>query len=117
VSTEIDRDPPRFGGPARWHLETFSFLGDMDAAQVRRQIQFMLDRGWTCAIEHVEPERAIDTYWYMWKLPLFGERSADIVLGELMACRNAHPRHHVRAIGYDNRRQTQGLNMVVFRGA
>jgi ribulose-bisphosphate carboxylase small chain len=117
VSTDTETLAPRAGGPAGRHFETFSYLGEMDAAQIRRQIQFMLDRGWTCAIEHVEPERGADTYWYMWKLPLFGESSIDTVVGELMACRNAHKRHHVRVIGYDNKRQTQGLNMLAFRGA
>ena len=72
---------------------------------------------WTCAIEHVEPERAVDTYRYMWKLPLFGQRNTDMVVGEPMACRNSHPGHHLRVIGYDSKHQTQGLNMVGLRGA
>jgi ribulose-bisphosphate carboxylase small chain len=52
----------------------------------------------------------------MWKLPLFGERDVNTVMNELNACRNANPGDHVRLIGYDNKRQTQGLSMVVFRG-
>jgi ribulose-bisphosphate carboxylase small chain len=100
MSSEIETDTPRFGTPAGWRFETFSYLGEMDAAQVRRQVQYVLDRGWTCAIEHVEPEHAADTSWYMWKLPLFGERNTDLVVGEPMACRNSHAGHHVRVIGY-----------------
>lgn len=57
-----------------------------------------------------------DNYWYMWKLPLFGESDINVVMNEINACRNANPGNHVRLIGYDNKRQTQGLSMVVYRG-
>ena len=106
----------RMNDAASKRFETFSYLPEMDAAKVRRQVKYMIDRGWNCAIEHVEPARAGDNYWYMWKLPLFGERDVNTVMNELNACRNANPGDHVRLIGYDNKRQTQGLSMVVFRG-
>ena len=106
----------RMNDPASRRYETFSYLPEMDAAKVRRQVKYMIDRGWNCAVEHVEPARAGDSYWYMWKLPLFGERDVNTVMNELNACRNANPGDHVRLIGYDNKRQTQGLSMVVFRG-
>lgn len=77
----------------------------------------MLRRGWACSVEHVEPARASDSYWYMWKLPLFGELDPDVVLAEADDCRDAHPGDHVRLIGYDQRRQTQGLALVVHRAA
>ncbi|MBU2834053.1 ribulose bisphosphate carboxylase small subunit, partial [Acidithiobacillus ferriphilus] len=67
-------------------------------------------------IEHVEPERASTYYWYMWKLPMFGEQSVDTVIAELEACHRAHPGHHVRLVGYDNYSQSQGSAFVVFRG-
>jgi ribulose-bisphosphate carboxylase small chain len=38
------------------------------------------------------------------------------VLAEADACHQAHPSHHVRLVGYDNARQTQGAAMVLFRG-
>ena len=38
-------------------------------------------------------------------------------MSELNACRNANPSDHIRIIGYDNKRQTQGLSMVVYRAA
>lgn len=101
--------------PASRRYETFSYLAEMDAAAIRKQIQAMLDRGWDVAIEHVEPERSHKTYWYMWRLPLFGQRKIDAIMSELNACRNAYPGHHIKLIGYDHRRQTQGMAMVVHR--
>ena len=114
--TEIQDYPSRMGDPQSRRFETFSYLPPMDAARIRKQIEHIVGRGWNCSVEHVEPERASDDYWYMWKLPMFGERDVATVMSELNACHNAHTGHHVRLIGYDNKRQTQGLNMVVFRG-
>lgn len=48
-------------------------------------------------------------------LPMFGEREVDKIMDELTACRNANPGDHIRIIGYDGKRQTQGLSMVVHR--
>ena len=97
-------------------LETFSYLPEMDATAIRKQITHMVGRGWNCAVEHVEPARMTDNYWYMWKLPMLGERDVNVIMKELTACRNANPGNHVRIIGYDNKRQTQGMAMVVHRG-
>ena len=114
--TEIQDYPSRVGDPASQRFETFSYLPPMDAGQIRKQVAYMVERGWNCAIEHVEPARAAETYWYMWKLPMFGERDVDTLMNELNACHNANPGHHVRLVGYDNKRQTQGLAMAVYRG-
>jgi len=95
---------------------TFSYLPRMSASSIRQQVQYMVNRGWNCAVEHVEPELAGSDYWYMWKLPLFGEQNPDAIMHELTACRNANPGNHVRIIGYDNKRQTQGQSIVVYTG-
>ncbi|HWM27758.1 MAG TPA: ribulose bisphosphate carboxylase small subunit [Woeseiaceae bacterium] len=107
-SRHNDAESKKFG--------TFSYLPKMNASSIRQQVQYMIGRGWNCAVEHVEPEMATSDYWYMWKLPLFGERGLDVIMAELTACRNANPRNHVRIIGYDNKRQTQGQSFVVYRG-
>jgi ribulose-bisphosphate carboxylase small chain len=97
--------------------ETFSYLPQLSAEEIRAQVQYVIAQGWNPAIEHVEPERSFNHYWYMWKLPMFGEQSVDHVLAELEACHREHPGHHVRLIGYDNYAQSQGTAFVVFRGA
>ena len=40
----------------------------------------------------------------------------DKILAEAEACHKAHPKNHVRLIGYDNYAQSQGAAMVVYRG-
>ena len=88
----------------------------MDENDIRKQISYMVEKGWNPAVEHVEPARASCDYWYMWKLPLFGEKNVDKIMEALNDCKSAHPSDHVRIVGYDNGRQTRGQAMVVFRG-
>jgi ribulose-bisphosphate carboxylase small chain len=108
--------PSRMDDAGSRKFGTFSYLPPLTREQVRRQVQYMLGQGWTPAVEHVEPARAMSTFWYMWKLPMFGEQDPDTVLTEVDLCHQAHPGDHVRLIGYDHRRQTQGLALVVHRG-
>ncbi len=107
----------RLDDPASRRFGTFSYLPPLTRDQVERQIDYMLAQGWVCSIEYVEPARAITTYWYMWRLPLFGANSSAAVMAELDECREAHPRDHVRLVAHDPRRQTLGLAIVVHRGA
>ncbi len=114
--SEIRDYHSRLADPASRRHETFSYLPPMSAAQLRRQVAYIIERGWQPAIEHSEPEHAGHAYWYLWKLPMFGETDVEAVLAELEACRAANPGHHVRLIGYDPIAQTQGAAMVVYRG-
>jgi len=107
--------PSRRDDLAARKLGTFSYLPTLSREQIRRQVEYILAQGWTCSIEHVEPARASNTYWYMWKLPMFGEQDASPVMAELDRCQQAHPGDHIRLVGYDRRRQTQGLAFVVHR--
>ena len=97
-------------------FETFSYLPTMDADQIRRQVEYIVSKGWNPAVEHTEPENASSNFWYMWKLPLFGETDVDRILAEAEACHKAHPNNHVRLIGFDNYAQSKGTEMVVYRG-
>jgi ribulose-bisphosphate carboxylase small chain len=106
----------RIDDPTSRKLGTFSYLPSLSREEISRQVEYALSRDWTCAIEHVEPARAGTTYWYLWKLPLFGAVDAADVLAEVDACAEANPGDHIRLVAHDRRRQTQGLAMVVHRG-
>jgi len=97
-------------------FETFSYLPAMDADGIRKQVEYIVSKGWNPAVEHTEPENASSNYWYMWKLPMFGETDVDRILSEAEACHKAHPNNHVRLIGFDNYAQSKGAEMVVYRG-
>ncbi len=102
--------------PTERRYETFSYLPPMTPDKVRKQIQYLISQGWTPAIEHTEPEKAFSHYWYLWKLPFFGETSVERIMAELEACHRANPGHLVRLLGYDNYAQSQGVSFTVFRG-
>jgi len=97
-------------------FETFSYLPEMDASRIRGQEEYIVSKGWNPAVEHTEPENAAGSYWYMWKLPMFGESDVDAILAEVDACHAAHPNNHVRLVGFDNFSQSKGAEMVVYRG-
>ena len=102
--------------PASRKFETFSYLPEMNAEQIRRQVEYFVSKGWNPGIEHTEPENAGSNYWYMWKLPMFGEADVDKIISECTACHNAHPNNHVRLLGFDNYAQCAGASMVIYRG-
>lgn len=97
-------------------FETFSYLPEMDAAGIRKQVEYIVSKGWNPAVEHTEPENATSSFWYMWKLPMFGETDVDRILGEAEACHRAHPNNHVKLVGFDNFAQSKGAEMVIYRG-
>lgn len=101
--------------PTERRGETFSYLPPMTPDRLRKQLAYAIAQGWNPAIEHTEPEKAFSSFWYLWKLPMFGERSVERVMAELEACHRANPGHHVRFIAYDNYSQSQGAAFIVYR--
>jgi ribulose-bisphosphate carboxylase small chain len=97
--------------------ETFSYLPPMTPDRMRQQISYLIAQGWNPAIEHTEPEKSFSSFWYLWKLPFFGERSVERILSELEACHRANPGHLVRLLGYDNYTQSQGTAFIVYRAS
>ena len=114
--SEVQDYKSRLSDPASRKFETFSYLPAMSADQISKQVEYLVSRGWNPAVEHSEAENAGDSYWYMWKLPMFGETDVKRILSEAEACHKANPNHHVRLIGYDNYKQSQGASMVIYRG-
>lgn len=105
----------RLGDAASKRFETFSYLPQMSSHELRKQVQYIVDRAWSPAIEHCEPENAMQCYWYMWKLPMFGETDVDHILAEAGSCQRANPEHLVKLVGYDSNHQTQGTAILIYR--
>ncbi len=115
--SEIQDYKSRLSDPASRKFGTFSYLPAMTPEETRKQVAYIVSKGWNPGIEHTEPANARSHYWYMWKLPMFGETDVDRILAECESCHRANPGHHVRLVGYDNYRQTKGAEMVIYRGA
>jgi ribulose-bisphosphate carboxylase small chain len=114
--SEMQDYKSRVSDPASRKFETFSYLPAMTMDNIKKQVKYLVSKGFNPAIEHTEPEHLMDNYWYMWKLPMFGETDVDKVVAEAEACHKANPNNHVRLVGYDNFKQSQGAAMVIFRG-
>ena len=114
--SEVQDYQSRLSDPASRKFETLSYLPALTAEQIRQQVAYIVSKGWNPAVEHTEPENAFGNYWYMWKLPMFGETDVDTILNEAEACHKANPHNHVRIVGYDNFKQSQGTSLVVYRG-
>ncbi len=99
----------------KYTLETFSFLPPLTSDEIYNQIVYIINQGWTPALEHESIESASAHYWGMWKLPFFGMRDPNEVLKEIEACRQQYPDHLIRVLGYDSYTQCQGHNFVVYR--
>ena len=70
----------RLSDPASRKFETFSYLPAMDKDQIKKQVQYIVSKGWNPAVEHTEPEYLMSNYWYMWKLPNFAQSQETSML-------------------------------------
>ena len=113
--SEIQDYASRVGDTGSLKLGTFSYLPQLNQSRLKEQVEYLVRQDWDPAVEHVEPERSSGNYWYLWKLPLFGERNVESVLAEIQSCQDANPGHHIRLVGYDKLKQTQGTALVVYR--
>jgi len=121
---------------SRRMFETFSFLPPLSDAEVSKQVQYLLNNGWTPCIEFEDEAHAYadghgwsnldssinalyydNRYWVMWKLPMYGCTNTDEVLSEVKACTKAFPDCYIRVAGFDNIKQVQCSSFLVHRPA
>ena len=96
---------------------TFSFLPDLTDEQIRKQVQYALDKQWALGIEFTDDPHPRNTYWEMWGTPMFDLHDAAGVMQELQACRIANPQHYIRLNAFDSERgfETVRLSFIVQR--
>ncbi len=90
---------------------TFSFLPDLTDAEIAAQIQYALDQGWACAVEHTDDPHPRNTYWEMYGSPMFDISDAAGVMMEVNACRNTWPRQYVKVNAFDSTRGVESLRL------
>jgi ribulose-bisphosphate carboxylase small chain len=79
----------------------FSYLPDLTDAQIARQVQYCLDRGWAVNLEFTDDPHPRNSYWEMWGQPMFDLKDAAGVMDELAACRQAHGAGYIRLSAFD----------------
>ena len=87
----------------------FSFLPDLDDAQISAQVEYCLSNDWAVGVEYTYDPHPRNTYWEMWGNPMFDLNDAKGVMMELDDCRDAHPDAYIRLNAFDS---TRGLETV-----
>lgn len=89
----------------------FSFLPDLTDAQIVKQLQYAINKGWALSVEHTCDPHPRNSYWEMWGLPLFGVKDAAAIMFEINACRKAKPSSYVKVNGFDNSRNVESCSL------
>ena len=100
---------------------TFSFLPDLTDEQIEAQLRYALGKGWAIMVEHTDDPHPRNILWAMWAQPRFDlpEEEVGTAVGDVRACREAHPEHYVKIVCYDRTlgRQTTAMSFIVQRPA
>ena len=96
---------------------TFAVLADLDDDEIEAQLHYAIGQGWAIAIEFTDDPHPRNTYWELWGLPMFDLTDAGAALHEVLACREAFPRHYVKVNAFDagKGRETIALSFLVQR--
>ncbi|MBS7456600.1 ribulose bisphosphate carboxylase small subunit [Coralloluteibacterium stylophorae] len=89
----------------------FSFLPDLTDAQITRQIDYALGKGWAVGIEYTDDPHPRNTYWEMYGNPLFDLDDATGILAEINQARATFPRHYIRVTAFDSTRGVESPRM------
>lgn len=82
---------------------TFSFLPDLADEQIKKQVQYCIDKGWAVNLEFTDDPHPRNTYWEMWGMPMFDIRDAGAFMVELEECRKVcGDRHYIRLSAFDS---------------
>ena len=98
---------------------TFSFLPDLTDAQVRKQLEHAIGRGWAISFETTDDPHPRNTYWEMWGPPAFDPPDVGALMADLAACRAANPGRYVKVNAFDSSSgwETVRLSFIVQRPA
>ncbi len=91
---------------------TFSFLPDLSDAQIARQIDYCLGKGWALGIEYTDDPHPRNTYWEMFGPPMFDLRDAAGIMAELASCRATCPNYYIRLTAFDSSAGTESIVMA-----
>ena len=96
---------------------TFSFLPDLSDGEIRAQIDYALEQGWSCSVDYTDDPHPRNALWDMWCAPLFDLKDAGGVMQEVAACRAGHPDAYVKVSAFDSTRgfETTRLSFIVQR--
>ena len=102
---------------ARITQGAFSLLPDLTNEQIKKQVEYSIDNGFSVAIEYTDDPHPRNCYWEMWGLPLFDVPDAATIMYELAECRKAHKNYYIKINAFNNARgvESTALSFIVDR--
>jgi len=102
---------------ARITQGAFSLLPDLTNEQIKRQVEYAINNGFSVAIEYTDDPHPRNCYWEMWGLPLFDVPDAATIMYELAECRKAHKNQYIKINAFNNARgvESTALSFIVDR--
>ena len=94
----------------------FSFLPDLTDAQIEKQIEFAISKGWAMNVEWSDDPHPRNSYWELWGLPLFDIKDVGSVMYELKAARKACAAGYIRINAFDASYGTESCVMAFIVG-
>ena len=79
----------------------FSFLPDLTDAQILKQVEYCISKGWAISIEWTDDPHPRNNYWELWGLPLFDIKDPASVMFELKEARKACAAGYIRMNAFD----------------
>lgn len=92
---------------------TFSFLPDLTDAQITRQIDYCLEKGWALAIETTDDPHPRNTYWEMFGPPMFDLVDAAGIMAKLAQCRATFGNQYIRLTAFDSTAGTESIVLSI----
>ena len=89
----------------------FSFLPDLTDPEIKKQIEYALDSGWSVAIEFTDDPHPRNTYWSMWGIPMFDLKDPAGVMMELNSCRKANSDKYIKILAFDSSKGFETIRM------
>lgn len=79
----------------------FSFLPDLTDAQIEKQVQYAIDKGYALNVEWTDDPHPRNSYWELWGLPLFDVKDVGSVMFELAEARKGCSAGYIRINAFD----------------
>jgi len=97
----------------------FSLLADLTDAQIKKQIEYAIKKGYSVGIEWTDDPHPRNCYWELWGLPLFNVPDAATIFYEIAEARKAHPNTYIKVNAFNSTRgvESTALSFIVQRPA
>lgn len=79
----------------------FSYLPDLTDAQIKKQVEYAIKKGWAVNIEWTDDPHPRNVYWELWGLPLFNIKDSAAILFEIDECRKANTTGYIKINAFD----------------